>query len=83
VQVAAAQSKPPAYYVLTEDAAGEMADFDVLAKLLFCFSHGAPGEIRTPGLLIRSQTLYPTELRAHSRMEAASRGIRRKSEVSL
>ena len=26
---------------------------------------GAPGEIRTPGLLIRSQTLYPTELRAH------------------
>jgi hypothetical protein len=26
---------------------------------------GAPGEIRTPGLLIRSQTLYPAELRAH------------------
>ncbi len=26
--------------------------------------HGAPGEIRTPGLLVRSQTLYPTELRA-------------------
>ncbi len=25
---------------------------------------GAPGEIRTPGLLVRSQTLYPTELRA-------------------
>ena len=24
-----------------------------------------PGRIRTPGLLIRSQTLYPTELRAH------------------
>ncbi len=28
---------------------------------------GAPGEIRTPGLLIRSQTLYPAELRAHKR----------------
>ena len=28
---------------------------------------GAPGEIRTPGLLVRSQTLYPTELRAHYR----------------
>src|SRR5690242_15128988 len=27
---------------------------------------GAPGEIRTPGLLVRSQTLYPAELRAHS-----------------
>ena len=25
---------------------------------------GAPGESRTPGLLVRSQTLYPTELRA-------------------
>ena len=27
---------------------------------------GAPGEIRTPGLLVRSQALYPTELRAHA-----------------
>src|SRR5262249_2069193 len=27
---------------------------------------GAPGETRTPGLLVRSQPLYPTELRAHS-----------------
>jgi hypothetical protein len=26
--------------------------------------NGAPGEIRTPGLLIRSQSLYPAELRA-------------------
>ncbi len=25
---------------------------------------GAPGEIRTPDLLVRSQPLYPTELRA-------------------
>ncbi len=30
----------------------------------FCL-RGAPGEIRTPDLLVRSQTLYPTELRAH------------------
>ncbi len=28
--------------------------------------YGAPGEIRTPGLLVRSQTLYPAELRAHT-----------------
>ena len=27
---------------------------------------GAPGGIRTPDLLVRSQTLYPAELRAHS-----------------
>ena len=27
---------------------------------------GAPGEIRTPDLLVRSQTLYPTELRAQT-----------------
>ena len=26
---------------------------------------GAPGAIRTPGLQIRSLTLYPAELRAH------------------
>ena len=26
---------------------------------------GAPGEIRTPDHLVRSQVLYPTELRAH------------------
>ncbi len=27
---------------------------------------GAPGEIRTPDPLVRSQVLYPTELRARS-----------------
>ncbi len=30
------------------------------------FVYGAPGEIRTPDLLVRSQTLYPTGLRAHT-----------------
>jgi hypothetical protein len=50
-------------------------------------NYGAPGEIRTPGLLVRSQALYPTELRAQkdkittqrldNRIEAArSRGDR-------
>ena len=29
--------------------------------------NGAPEEIRTPSLLIRSQMLYPVELRAHGR----------------
>ena len=29
--------------------------------------NGAPGEIRTPDHLVRSQVLYPTELRAHTR----------------
>ncbi len=28
-------------------------------------ANGAPGEIRTPGPLLRRQLLYPTELRAH------------------
>jgi hypothetical protein len=28
--------------------------------------NGAPGEIRTPDLLLRRQSLYPSELRAHS-----------------
>ncbi len=30
----------------------------------FVILYGAPGEIRTPDLLVRSQALYPTELRA-------------------
>ena len=29
--------------------------------------NGAPGEIRTPDLLLRRQPLYPAELRAHAR----------------
>jgi hypothetical protein len=32
---------------------------------------GAPREIRTPGLLVRSQTLYPTELGAHKYVRAS------------
>ena len=35
--------------------------------------NGAPGEIRTPGLLIRSQSLYPAELRAHTQSLAGPR----------
>jgi hypothetical protein len=31
--------------------------------------YGAPGEIRTPDLLVRSQALYPTELRARKGRE--------------
>src|SRR6478735_6013062 len=42
--------------------------------------YGAPGEIRTPGLLVRSQTLYPAELRA--RGDAHSRGRRRRGQES-
>jgi hypothetical protein len=30
-------------------------------------SSGAPGEIRTPDLLLRRQSLYPAELRARAR----------------
>ena len=28
------------------------------------YEYGAPGEIRTPDLMVRSHALYPTELRA-------------------
>ena len=34
---------------------------------------GTPGGIRTPGLLIRSQTLYPAELRVPCAMRGAER----------
>jgi DNA mismatch endonuclease (patch repair protein) len=33
---------------------------------ILCRLNSAPGEIRTPDLLIRSQSLYPAELRAHT-----------------
>ena len=31
----------------------------------YCIFIGGPGGIRTPDLLVRSQTLYPAELRSH------------------
>ena len=34
----------------------------------FLGSYGAPGEIRTPDHLVRSQVLYPAELRAHLKL---------------
>jgi hypothetical protein len=33
---------------------------------IFFIFYGAPEKIRTPNLLIRSQMLYPIELRAHA-----------------
>jgi hypothetical protein len=45
------------------------AKLEFLSKFLADFLvNGAPGVTRTPGLLIRSQTLYPTELRAHKEL---------------
>ncbi len=38
---------------------------------------GAPGEIRTPDLLVRSQALYPTELRAQRGNLTVSAGLPR------
>ena len=37
------------------------------AQVLVRFRYGAPGEIRTPGLQVRSLLLYPAELRARQR----------------
>jgi hypothetical protein len=37
------------------------------------FESGTPGGIRTPGLLIRSQTLYPAELRVLCARRGAER----------
>src|SRR6202042_2796272 len=37
---------------------------------------GARGEIRTPDLLVRSQTLYPTELRAHAYLKRLPNGVK-------
>ena len=34
--------------------------------------YGTPGEIRTPDPLVRSQVLYPAELRAHNKNDYKS-----------
>ena len=34
--------------------------------VLSYYANGAPGEIRTPDPLVRSQVLYPTELQART-----------------
>jgi hypothetical protein len=39
--------------------------------------NGAPGKIRTPNLLIRSQTLYPIELRARGRRAGSAGRVRK------
>jgi hypothetical protein len=41
------------------------------------YGNGAPRRIRTSGLLIRSQSLYPTELWAHNRWDSLriARGV--------
>ena len=49
----------------------------MLYKRLISFGEsGAPEEIRTPNLLIRSQMLYPVELRARSRTTSSRVGRR-------
>ncbi len=50
---------------LYKSDAREPYPFGLRASDLGLRNHGAPGEIRTPDLLIRSQTLYPAEPRAH------------------
>ena len=50
-------------------------------------AHGVPGGIRTPDLLVRSQSLYPAELQAHSQQiyfttfEVKSQGAYTKSSI--
>ena len=41
-------------------------------KRCFFVSYGAPGEIRTPDHLVRSQVLYPAELRARGSIRRAA-----------
>src|SRR5215831_18392589 len=44
---------------------GQLANSRTMHTLQVIGKYGAPGESRTPDLLVRSQTLYPAELRAH------------------
>ncbi len=42
----------------------------LFSRVLAVFLNGTPKGTRTPDLLIRSQSLYPTELSAHSAQSA-------------
>jgi hypothetical protein len=55
--------KPEIRARIEEVHRGEQVRAEQLPKIMGIY--GAPREIRTPGLLVRSQTLYPTELGAH------------------
>ena len=52
--------KPPTGIKNTKDNKKAVS----LLQLTACFCCGAPEEIRTPGLQVRSLLLYPAELRA-------------------
>jgi hypothetical protein len=43
------------------------------AELFPLFKNGAPGRIRTSDRLVRSQVLYPAELRVRTEFSAVSR----------
>ena len=47
-----------------EEPSAKKADSHFSRNSLRGKGSGAPGETRTPGPLLRRQTLYPTELRA-------------------
>ena len=79
---ASASSATPAFYgaidrdrtgdlILTKDTLYQLSYNGVFEDLQV--QNGALGGIRTPGLLIRSQTLYPAELRAHGSLERVTR----------
>ena len=49
-------------YIASLHRAAETARVGVAVLGLFSLENGAPGKIRTPDPLIRSQVLYPAEL---------------------
>ena len=61
------------FYCRHDLICGNFTDLWELLKFKTSLSHcfyGAPGEIRTPDLVVRSHALYPTELRARFRKRA-------------
>jgi hypothetical protein len=56
--------------------AARAAALNLLRQQYFFEDIGAPGGIRTPDFLVRSQALYPTELRAHREGEFVCRNER-------
>ena len=69
--------EPPSDVPTVTENRGERRSHGSCISLSKCLGrNGARGEIRTPGLLVRSQTLYPTELRAHASLKDYQTGLK-------
>jgi hypothetical protein len=68
-------------FVGSSNLPNRLSRMPIIGTLATIANIGAPGEIRTPDLLVRSQTLYPTELQARRKRMLCRGRFRRQSRI--